>query len=52
VTSFDQSLEMSNELSRLIHDRHRVKLGVLLHVARSAQELSPVKFGSYSASSR
>jgi hypothetical protein len=51
VTSAERTLEMSNELSRLIGTRHRLKLGALLHVTRAAQEFSPHRFGSFTFNS-
>jgi hypothetical protein len=51
VTSRERGLEASNELSVLLGDRHRLRLGALLHATRSAQEFSPIQHGTYSFNS-
>jgi hypothetical protein len=51
VTSVERSLEMTNELSRLIGDQHRLKLGGLLSLQSSAQEFSPTQYGTFTFTS-
>ncbi|MBA4156742.1 MAG: TonB-dependent receptor [Gemmatimonadetes bacterium] len=47
VTSMERTLEMGNELVRPLGTRHRLKLGALLNLTRSAQEFSPIQYGSF-----
>jgi hypothetical protein len=48
VTSSDRTIEMSNELSWILGDRHRIKLGGLFSSNRSAQEYSSTQLGTFS----
>jgi hypothetical protein len=51
VISNERTLEVSNEVSRFFGDRHRLKLGALVNVTRSAQEFSQAQHGSFSFNS-
>jgi hypothetical protein len=48
VTSYERTVEMSNELLWSLGGRHRLKLGALMRSARTAQEFSPSQYGSFS----